>query len=416
MKVAYFSPFPPERSGIADYSAHLLPALERRMRVRVARRGARRPPFRTDVALYHIGNNPEVHDWIVRALRRRPGVVVLHEYVLHHLVAGMTLGKGDPAGYLDAMEREAGPVGRLLAHGVVDGILPPLWVSRAAEFPLAGWILDAAQGLIVHSHYVEKRAREAGYGGPIWRIPMPAWPVPETLAEAGLRTERRPLVGCFGFLNPDKRIPELLQAFAVLRRKFPNALLVLAGTVAPSIDLETRAEKLGLTLGSDMLNLGFVDEARLWALIGECDVCVSLRGPTMGETSAMALQVLALGKPLVVSDVGWFSELPGSVAVKVPVGEGEVELLAAALELLADDAALRGRLGEEARAYAQAAHDLDTVAELYAAALEEAAGGQQVRDAVIGGIATAAHEVGLAEDDPELASIGARAKELGLGD
>jgi glycosyltransferase involved in cell wall biosynthesis len=415
MKVAYFSPFPPERSGIADYSAHLLPALERRIRVRVARRGARRPPFRTDVALYHIGNNPEVHDWIVRALRRRPGVVVLHEYVLHHLVAGMTLGKGDPAGYLDAMEREAGPVGRLLAHGVVDGILPPLWVSRAAEFPLAGWILDAAQGLIVHSHYVEKRAREARYEGPIWRIPMPAWPVPEALVEAGLPTGRRPIVGCFGFLNPDKRVPELLQAFALLRRKFPDALLVLAGTVAPSIDLETRAEKLGLTLGSDVLSLGFVDEARLWALIGECDVCVSLRGPTMGETSAMALQVLALGKPLVVSDVGWFSELPGSVAVKVPVGEGEVELLAAALELLADDAGLRNRLGEEARAYARAAHDLDAVAELYAAALEEAAGGEKVRDAVLGGIAAAAHEVGLAEDDPELASIGARAKELGLG-
>jgi glycosyltransferase involved in cell wall biosynthesis len=244
---------------------------------------------------------------------------------------------------------------------------------------------------------------------------MPAWPVPETLGEAGLPTGRRPIVGCFGFLNPDKRVPELLQAFALLRRKFPDALLVLAGTVAPSIDLETRAEKLGLTLGSDVLSLGFVDEARLWALIGKCDVCVSLRGPTMGETSAMALQVLALGKPLVVSDVGWFSELPGSVAVKVPVGEGEVELLAAALELLANDAGLRDRLGEEARAYARAAHDLDAVAELYAAALEEAAGGQKVRDAVLGGIATAAHEVGLAEDDPELALIGARAKELGLG-
>ena len=42
VKVAYFSPLPPERSGIADYSALLLPALEKRIDVAVVRRGARR--------------------------------------------------------------------------------------------------------------------------------------------------------------------------------------------------------------------------------------------------------------------------------------------------------------------------------------------------------------------------------------
>ena len=42
-----------------------------------------------------------------------------------------------------------------------------------------------------------------------------------------------------------------------------------------------------------------------------CDAIVSLRSPTMGETSGSAIRALSLGKPLVVSDVGWFSELPG---------------------------------------------------------------------------------------------------------
>ena len=85
MKVAYYSPMPPERSGIADYSALLLPALRRRLDVDVARRGK---SARGDVALYHVGNDPESHGWIVEALRREPGVVVLHDFVLHHLVAG----------------------------------------------------------------------------------------------------------------------------------------------------------------------------------------------------------------------------------------------------------------------------------------------------------------------------------------
>src|SRR5213595_3577931 len=81
LRVAYFSPMPPERSGIADYSALLLPALRRRLDVGVVARGRKRPPRGTDICLYHVGNNPEAHGWIVEALRRTPGVVVLHDFV-----------------------------------------------------------------------------------------------------------------------------------------------------------------------------------------------------------------------------------------------------------------------------------------------------------------------------------------------
>ena len=100
MRVSYFSPLPPSTSGIADYSALLLPALERLIEVEVVRQGRTRPVGGTDVALYHIGNNPDAHAWIVDALQRRPGVVVLHDFVIHHLVAGMTIGRGDGHAYL----------------------------------------------------------------------------------------------------------------------------------------------------------------------------------------------------------------------------------------------------------------------------------------------------------------------------
>ena len=92
VKVALFSPMPPERSGIADYTALLLPALRDRCDVVPVRHGSKRPPRGTDLAVYHVGNDPEAHGWIVDALRRTPGVVVLHDFVLHHLVAGLTIG------------------------------------------------------------------------------------------------------------------------------------------------------------------------------------------------------------------------------------------------------------------------------------------------------------------------------------
>ena len=180
---------PPERSGIADYSALLLPALRERIDVEVVRRGRKRPVRGTDLALYHVGNNPDAHGWIVDALRRRPSgqpsVVVLHDFVLHHLVAGLTIGRRDGHGYLDAMEREGGVVGRLLGHGVLDKRIPPLWESRPEEFHLAGEVLDLATGLIVHSRYVEERARAAGFEGPVWRIPHPAWEVPPVAPGGG---------------------------------------------------------------------------------------------------------------------------------------------------------------------------------------------------------------------------------------
>ena len=190
MKVAYYSPMPPSRSGIADYSALLLPELEKRLDVVVARPGRFRRDPAADVALYHVGNDAEAHGWIVEALRRRPGVVVLHDFVLHHLVVGLTFARGDAAGYLAAMEREAGLVGRLLAYAVLDNKLPPLWETRPEDFPLAGEVLDHATGLIVHSHYVERRAREAGYRGPIARIPHPAWPVPTSSSRPRSRATR----------------------------------------------------------------------------------------------------------------------------------------------------------------------------------------------------------------------------------
>ena len=98
----------------------------------------------------------------------------------------------------------------------------------------------------------------------------------------------------------------------------------------------------------------------------------------MGETSGSVIRALAAGRPLVVSDVGWFSELPDAVAAKVPVGSREVETLAAFLDALASDPELRSRMGRAAAAYARKEHSLDRVADLYVTALEEGAGGTAV--------------------------------------
>jgi glycosyltransferase involved in cell wall biosynthesis len=411
VRIAYFSPMPPEPSGVADYSALVLPALRRHLDVVVVKRGARRAPRGVDLSVYHIGNNPDAHSWILDALRRSPGAVVLHDFVLHHLVAGVTIGRSNGHGYLDAMEREHGVVGRLLAHGVLDKRLPPLWEARPEEFPLAGEVLSLASGLIVHSRYVEGRAREAGFEGPIARVPHPAWPVPDVAAE---RLEGDPLIGAFGNVNQSKRVPQLLEAFARLRAEHRGARLLLVGATSPGFDLERRLQRLGLG-GDGIVREGYVGEGRLWALMAACDVHTSLRSPTMGETSGTAIRALTLGKPLVVSDVGWFSELPDDVALKVPVGDHESDDLEAALRLLADRPDVRETMAGAARSLAETEHALDGVAERQAAALEWIAGGQRVSDAVLHDIADAAAETGIAPGSSDAAEIARRLSEVDLG-
>ena len=403
MRVAYFSPLPPSTSGIADYSALLLPALERLIDVEVVRPGRTRPVAGTDVALYHIGNDPDAHGWIVDALRRRPGVVVLHDFVIHHLVAGITIGRNDGHAYLSAMERDAGVAGRMLGWGVLEGRVPPLWEVRPTEFPLAGEVLDRATAVIVHSRYVEERVRERGYDGPLVRIAHPAWEPP---AVEPATVEGSPLFGCFGHLNENKRVPQLLEAFAELRERRPAARLLLVGAEAPGFDLAGRLERLGLDT-EGVSREPYVEEERLWSLMAACDAVVLLRSPTMGETSGSAIRALSLGRALVVSDLGWFSELPDEVALKVPVGDGEIDALAGALERLSEPGVAE-EMGAAGRAYVRREHDLDRIADRYVAVLEQAAGSPPVEQEILRAVAVAAADTGIDVRAlaPELAATG----------
>ena len=161
-------------------------------RRRAAKRGKKGPPRGTDLCVYHVGNNPDAHGWIVDALRRTPGVVVLHDFVLHHLVAGLTIGRRDGHGYLDAMEREGGVVGRLLGHAVLDKRIPPLWENRPAGLPprrRGARPRDRARSSTPATSATERA--HAGYAGPIWIVPHPAFPVPD--AGGGRRPGRAAL-------------------------------------------------------------------------------------------------------------------------------------------------------------------------------------------------------------------------------
>jgi glycosyltransferase involved in cell wall biosynthesis/SAM-dependent methyltransferase len=367
MHVAFFSPLPPCRSGIADYSETLIEHLKPLAEVEVFADGARPfDPSNFDIALYHLGNNPH-HGFVYEAALRHPGVVAMHESNLHHLIADLTIRRNDWEAYLRACEYEGGP--EALAYALRARALE---VGPDYEgLRMTRRVLESARAVVVHSQFMVDEMRAAGFDGPIARIPHGAW-TPKADRNAwryrlGL-DEATPLIGIFGFLKPYKRIAESLRAFRRLLRVTPAAKMILVGEPHPEFPLQSLIRTLGLSAAVRVLGFAPIDD--FTGYMAACDIVLNLRYPTVGESSGSLLRALGLGKAVLVSGIGAFREFPDDVCLKVPVGAGEEDLIFEYLNLLASRPDVARALGERAARYVREECNWDRVACLYASFLK----------------------------------------------
>ncbi len=374
IKVAFFSPLPPARSGIADYSKALLDELGKLVDVETfSSKPERFDPGNFDSLLYQIGNNAH-HDFCYQTALQYPGVVVVHEANLHHLIAEITIKRGDWDAYMQAVKHDAGPIALEYAQRVRALEVGPDYEG----VPMLRRLLASSKGAIVHSGSVEAELRQAGFQGPVARIPHGAW-IPEVRRfeyreRLGL-DESTPLIGIFGFLKPYKRIAESLRAFRRLVRVQPKARMILVGEQHPEFPLESLIQSLELK--PYVRVLGFRPIEEFVGYLASCDIVLNLRYPTVGENSGTLMRSLGLGKAVIVSAVGSFSELPDSICLKAPVDASEENHLFEYLNLLVSRPDLRLGLGARARAWAETECSWQKVAKKYAEFLEHVANGHE---------------------------------------
>lgn len=389
MRLAYFSPLPPARSGIADYSAELLPELAEHLDVEpfvddgvrvdaeLARRFTLRPrrsfpelwrTGRFDAVLYHLGNHPDYHAGISRLLDEAPGIVVLHEAMLHHLVRGTTVDRGDAAGYVEEMRYAYGKTGEAMAQRSLDtGIPLDVW-----RYPLFERFVDRSLGVIVHNEFTARRVLASRPGTRIVRVPLHLslgdLPAPGSFSQATLRAElglpeNAFVVASFGFITPAKRLDVGLRAFARLRQIVPDAVYLLVGEVSPHYDFQ---RVLTPELAPGVKMVGRTELPDFLRHMLAADVAVNLRHPTAGETSAAVIRLLGLGKPVIVTNAGAFAEIPDDCCAKVDLDDTEEELLFTYLLRLVRDEPLRRAMGDNARRHVAAHHTLAGSARAYA--------------------------------------------------
>jgi glycosyltransferase involved in cell wall biosynthesis len=297
--------------------------------------------------------NSAAHTYIYEQLQQHKGnskaVLVLHDFVLHHFLIGYYLNRGKTSEYIGLMQTSYGEEGTQIAQAVLRGKLP----EALFQFPLSDAALEAASAVIVHSHYaanlIRQRLPAKNVGVVRMGVPLPPL-VDQATARARLGLPQDEFIlTSLGHLNPYKRLDSALWAFKAFSREYPASRYLLVGSLSPNYDV--RAMLRGLGLENKVQVVGFASDSAYQDYLAASDVCINLRYPTAGETSASLLRIMGAARPVLVSRTGAFEELPDATCIKVDVDDAEEELLLEYLRLLKRDQALRFQLGLNARQY-----------------------------------------------------------------
>jgi glycosyltransferase involved in cell wall biosynthesis len=384
IRIAHFSPLPPQPSGIADHCATLLPYLAEQMEVDAFAEGpfalgkrlesvqirpleefeARSELRRTyDVCVYHMGNHPAYHQRIYAMLLCWPGIAVLHEVDLH----SFHLQRAGRVAYVREMAYAYGVEGAREARQVCAGL-----GNAPSSRLLSKRIVDVSLGAIVHTNYARRVVLAESPSARVGCVPLA---VGETESASARKPVRWPLpldsivLASFGIIAPSKRVESVLRALVRLNTKDSNWRYVWVGEPAPSYNPMPLIRDLGLT---DRVQVtGYVDGAEFEAWLHAVDIGLNLRSaPTGGEMSAALGRLMAHGRPVLVSDVGGFSDLPDDCVVKIRQDETEVEQVVTALRRLIADPSARAAYGEAARRYVQREWSFPRVARDYASFIQ----------------------------------------------
>jgi glycosyltransferase involved in cell wall biosynthesis len=388
MKLAFFSPLNPQPSGISDYSEELLPALAEHADIDLYLAEGITPttPAITehftcfphtqfveqhtqkvyDVCLYQMGNNTACHQYMDAYIQQYPGIVTLHDYTLHHFYAEMFDREQRVDEYQMAMERYYGRLGKQIAERFRQDIRNDYVYY---QLPFYQRVVDPSLGTIVHSQYVKDKLLRYN---PTYRVSMIPMGIvlpdlnrfdPQALRAAHGLPEDAFIIASLGFVIEDKRIRELLQAFAQFARDIPNAVCVLVGKEAPSFDVRALIGELDL---HDKVRItGYVSYEEYFNYIALSDVCVNLRYPTVRATSANILKIMAFAKPVLISDLGELLDIPASACLKMPLDDTEISCIVKVLQRLYQDQEYRRLIGREARTFVETHHSLQQAARKY---------------------------------------------------
>ncbi|HHY0351349.1 TPA: glycosyltransferase [Vibrio cholerae] len=387
-RLAFVSPMPPERTGIADYSAELLTVLAEYYDIDliVDQHDVEQKIIDNfnvrdvkwlidnvqsiDRVVYQIGNSP-YHKYMLDLMKRIPGVVVLHDFYSSGLISWL-----EQYWKLDnAWSKEL-----YLSHGYLS-VYEKFFFPELAKikYPVNWGIIQHALGIIVHSEYSRILATH-WYGDKAsegWRV-IPHLRVSneninKLAARNNLNINPDDFVVCsFGFVDPTKLSHRLLDAWlSSSLSKNSNCFLIFVGDNHGGDYGEELNKKIQSSqLSSNVKITGFASKLDFEQYLSAADLAVQLRTQSRGETSGTVLDSMNYGLPLIVNANGSMAELDAQSVYMLP-DEFTDDDLVSALEVLWNDSRSRAEMGKRAKSIIREKHAPKKCASLYMDAIEE---------------------------------------------
>jgi len=396
-RLAIFSPVPPIPSGISTYLLDVLPLLPSDWDIELftdddldpdletlaaARAGAgcfshaefeaRHAAEPYDLNVYQVGNSTE-RTWMLSYVSDFPGLLVLHDGVLHPARLESAIATGNLASYRRTArvcrDDDGAAIGHLVAGGLggpalfrtvpmCEDLVRASLVTAMHGDLLCGWL----RGLVPEADIVPLvHWRSVGSGDDVrqdeWRARLGG---PDVI-----------LGGSFGNIGSERRLDRVFEALAGLETTRPWRF-VIAGRVDPRLGLEELARTLGID--KRVAWHGELADADFMAVMGAVDFAVNLRYPPARASSGVLHQLLQLGVPAMISDVVHWREYPEPAVVRVPPGPdvAEQQTLRDALATWIDDDAARRDAAASAKRWAAAHLTARGMRESYVAAVDRA--------------------------------------------
>lgn len=391
-RLAYISPLPPEKSGIADFSAQFLPSLSQYYRIDViAPQATVTAPWvitncairditwfeqnahSYDRILYHFGNSP-FHSHMFALLEKIPGIVALHDFFLGNILGHLELSGGWGDYWTKTLAHSHG-------YPALESRLTPDNIPKTIEsYPANFSVLDKAQGIIVHSEYARSLCAffYPAYNADNWSVlPLAKAPslvrLEEKSARSDLALAEDAFVICsFGFVQGTKLSQRVLDAWlSSPLATDPNCHLIFVGDAVKGPYTEGLERTVASSHASDRIKItGFASSDTYEAYLQSADIAVQLRTQSRGETSAAVLDCLAHGIPTIINANGSMDEISKDAVICLPDAFGDDQLVKALTDLWKSEK-LRATIGEKARTFIAERHAPDQVAKKYFHAIEE---------------------------------------------
>ena len=331
--INWFSPLPPVKTEIANYTLRLLPALQNyaqitlwtdQSRWNVEERAEVRQyqlnnlPWselnRADLNIYNIGNNADFHSHIWQISLQCPGLVILHDFKLHHFFYNVYYRQNKREDYLEQMNWLYGDHGKKDAQKMWEGNLSIDYMAE--KYPLTSLALENALGVVIHTKNAYSSLQQE-QDCLISYIPL-SYPHQNAKNNFDLSPPYRLII--FGFININRRVEVFLKALSGFKDK-NHFRLDIYGQLWDENYLHQRIQELEL---DDLVTIhGFVEEAELDTALSNAHLAINLRYPTLGEASASQLRIWSHALPSLVTQVGWYAELEDTVAFVRPDHELE---------------------------------------------------------------------------------------------